>query len=107
MKYLGSWEHSCFPYMDGGVSTQASNRRLRAPRSRASGVLDVVHPEAGPAMPFNLPGTLVPLHLLISPRLVVPSLVVRGQSVVQKARTGLSTVHRKIFASLISMSCGR
>ncbi|GJE97319.1 HAD phosphatase [Phanerochaete sordida] len=28
-------------------------------------------------MPFNLPGTLVPLHLIFSPRLVVPSLVVR------------------------------
>ncbi|EKM53571.1 uncharacterized protein PHACADRAFT_125376 [Phanerochaete carnosa HHB-10118-sp] len=28
-------------------------------------------------MPFNLPGTLVPLHLLVNPRLVVPSVVVR------------------------------
>ncbi|KAI0764334.1 mitochondrial PGP phosphatase-domain-containing protein [Trametes elegans] len=28
-------------------------------------------------MPFNLPGVLVPLHLLINPRLVVPSIVVK------------------------------
>ncbi|KAI0090592.1 mitochondrial PGP phosphatase-domain-containing protein [Irpex rosettiformis] len=28
-------------------------------------------------MPFNLPGTLVPLHLIFSPRLVLPSLVVQ------------------------------
>jgi hypothetical protein len=31
-------------------------------------------------MPFNLPGTLVPFHLIISPRLVIPSMVVKGQS---------------------------
>lgn len=31
-------------------------------------------------MPFNLPGTLVPLHLIISPRLVIPSMIVKGQS---------------------------
>lgn len=30
-------------------------------------------------MPFNLPGTLVPLHLIFSPRLVLPSLIVQGQ----------------------------
>ncbi|KAI0359267.1 HAD-superfamily phosphatase [Trametes cingulata] len=28
-------------------------------------------------MPFNLPGVLVPFHLLINPRLVVPSIVVK------------------------------
>ncbi|KAI0343516.1 HAD-superfamily phosphatase [Trametopsis cervina] len=28
-------------------------------------------------MPFNLPGTLVPLHLLVNPRLVLPSVVVK------------------------------
>ena len=30
-------------------------------------------------MPLNIPGTLVPLHLLINPRLVLPSVVVKGQ----------------------------
>ncbi|KAI0692165.1 mitochondrial PGP phosphatase-domain-containing protein [Cytidiella melzeri] len=28
-------------------------------------------------MPFNLPGTIVPLHLIINPRLVLPSMVVK------------------------------
>ncbi|OCH91083.1 hypothetical protein OBBRIDRAFT_729485 [Obba rivulosa] len=28
-------------------------------------------------MPFNLPGILVPLHLLINPRLIVPSIVIK------------------------------
>ncbi|KIP08684.1 hypothetical protein PHLGIDRAFT_29464 [Phlebiopsis gigantea 11061_1 CR5-6] len=28
-------------------------------------------------MPLNIPGTLVPLHLLVAPRLVIPSMVVR------------------------------
>ena len=31
-------------------------------------------------MPLNVPGILVPLHLLINPRLVVPSIVVKGLS---------------------------
>ena len=29
-------------------------------------------------MPFNFPGILAPIHLLINPRLVVPSVVVKG-----------------------------
>jgi phosphatidylglycerophosphatase GEP4 len=29
-------------------------------------------------MPLNIPGILVPFHLLINPRLVVPALSVRG-----------------------------
>ena len=29
-------------------------------------------------MPFNFPGILAPIHLLINPRLVVPSIVVKG-----------------------------
>ncbi|OBZ65901.1 Phosphatidylglycerophosphatase GEP4, mitochondrial [Grifola frondosa] len=32
-------------------------------------------------MPINVPGILVPLHLLINPRLIVPSLVVKGPSI--------------------------
>ena len=30
-------------------------------------------------MPLNLSGTLVPFHLLVNPRLVLPSMIVRGQ----------------------------
>lgn len=29
-------------------------------------------------MPFNLPGILVPFHLLLNPRLLVPGVVVKG-----------------------------
>jgi len=29
-------------------------------------------------MPLNIPGILVPFHLLINPRLVIPALSVRG-----------------------------
>ncbi|KAJ8453727.1 hypothetical protein ONZ51_g13437 [Trametes cubensis] len=31
-------------------------------------------------MPFNLPGILVPFHLLVHPRLVLPAIVVKGQT---------------------------
>ena len=30
------------------------------------------------SMPLNIPGILVPFHLLINPRLVIPALSVRG-----------------------------
>jgi hypothetical protein len=56
-------------------------------------------------MPFNLPGTLVPLHLVINPRLVLPSIIVKGQSpLIAKALGHTLSVKlriiRKIFASL-------
>ena len=31
------------------------------------------------SMPFNVPGALVPLHLLINPRLIVPQMIVKGR----------------------------
>ncbi len=37
-------------------------------------------------MPFNVPGLLAPLHLLINPRLVVPSVVVKGLCPVAQSR---------------------
>lgn len=35
-------------------------------------------------MPLNVPGILVPLHLLINPRLVVPSIIIKGKPVYQR-----------------------
>jgi hypothetical protein len=33
-------------------------------------------PRFAPSMPFNLPGTLVPLYALFNPRLILPSLAI-------------------------------
>lgn len=41
-------------------------------------------------MPLNIPGTLVPFHLLINPRLVIPALSVRGVRFVKWLRENLA-----------------
>lgn len=33
-------------------------------------------------MPINIPGILVPLHLLVNPRIVLPSLIVKGRIII-------------------------
>ena len=59
-------------------------------------------------MPFNVSGTLVPLHLLVNPRIIIPSIIVKGENIVYPVVVYRPNVYcRKTFANCSSMSFGR
>jgi hypothetical protein len=50
--------------------------KLHVSRIRLASSSQVTSSES---MPLNIPGILVPFHLLVNPRLVIPSLAVKGE----------------------------
>ena len=57
------------------MGTIVSQRR---PPSRCPSRSIVSSSSCSPKMPLNVPGILVPFQLLLHPRLVIPSFVVKG-----------------------------
>jgi len=59
-----------------------------------------VHTPAASGMPLNIPGILVPLQLLWCPRIVIPSVVVKGALLALFRLSGVIQLTQKISARL-------